>query len=462
MARRRRGLATAVFGAAVLVAAVAAAGAPVPQAPAGGDSLRLSLAEAVARAEAQAHAVAMARADLDEARGRRRAARSGYLPSVSLAEQVVRSDDPVAAFGARLRQERFGAADFAVDALNEPEPITDLRTVLEVHQPLFSSGRSRAERRAAAAGQDAAAAGLERTRQQVGLQAAEAYWGLALAEGAAAVAAAALDAGRSHARDADAAWRAGASARSDRLEADLRVAELEADAIDAGQRREAAADGLTLLLALPAGTPVVTADALVADDADTGGTGPGIPRADVRALRRQRDAARALGSAARSAYLPQLAAFAQFALDADAPFGGDGESWTAGAVLRWDVFTGFAARGQAEAARARALRLERQVDLLEATVDRDLRQAQRGVAAAGQRLAVAAAAAEGADEHLRVCRLEFAEGAIPSRALLDAQAAWRGAHLRRLQALHDLRVGHARLAFARGLGPAAPTQEMTP
>jgi outer membrane protein TolC len=418
------------------------------------DPLVLTLDEALQRALDNAPQIETAAAGVDEARAARRQSLAGALPQVTLSHEWFRSDDPVAAFGTRLRQERFTAADFDVERLNQPDAITDARSMVEVRQPLFTSGASLHQRRAARHGEAAALAAQRRTREAVVLQTTAAYWGLRLATDAREVTAAALEAARQHARDARTALAAGAINRGDRLAADLRVAELEAALIDADADVADAADGLTLLLGLPAGTPVEPTEPI--DSAAGPAPAPAQPRADLVAARRQASAAADQARAAAAGAWPQLAAFARVAADGETPFSVDGTSWTAGAMLRWDLFSGFAVRGAADAARARARRAAAEAERLDRQATRDRLDAQRRHDAARQRLDVADAAVAHADEHLRITRAEFRHGANSVSALLDAEVAWRGAHLRHLQAWHDVRVTAATLDFAAGLPAPTP------
>ena len=52
-------------------------------------------------------------------------ARAGYLPRVDVAEAWQRGNNPVFVFGSLLSQQRFTMANFALDALNHPDPLTN-------------------------------------------------------------------------------------------------------------------------------------------------------------------------------------------------------------------------------------------------------------------------------------------------------------------------------------------------
>ncbi|HEY9016230.1 MAG TPA: hypothetical protein VIM84_14350, partial [Gemmatimonadales bacterium] len=89
---------------------------------------RLSLREALARGAAQHPALVEARWERRAREADALGAAAAFLPTLSVELGAARMDDPVAAFGTRLRQGRFRQADFALDALNFPDPIGDVST----------------------------------------------------------------------------------------------------------------------------------------------------------------------------------------------------------------------------------------------------------------------------------------------------------------------------------------------
>jgi outer membrane protein TolC len=70
----------------------------------------------------------IAASDVSSARIEAKAARTALFPNLFFTEAVTRGDDPVYAFGTRLRQQRFQQSDFALNNLNRPTPINDFTT----------------------------------------------------------------------------------------------------------------------------------------------------------------------------------------------------------------------------------------------------------------------------------------------------------------------------------------------
>ena len=68
-----------------------------------------------------------------------KAARSGLLPKIMFSESATRSNDPVYVFGTRLRQQKFTAADFALNSLNTPTPIGNFTSKFSGQWRVFDS-----------------------------------------------------------------------------------------------------------------------------------------------------------------------------------------------------------------------------------------------------------------------------------------------------------------------------------
>ena len=115
----------------------------------------LTLADAIARAKTATPEARALSASVGEATERIRQARAGYLPRVDASEAVQRGDQPVFVFGSLLSQRRFSADRFAIDALNHPDPLTNVRTALTAEQLVFDGGATALAVRAAAWGRPA-------------------------------------------------------------------------------------------------------------------------------------------------------------------------------------------------------------------------------------------------------------------------------------------------------------------
>lgn len=394
---------------------------------------------------------------IDEARALILQAKSVFLPQVLFSEQVLRSNDPVTAFGVRLRQEGFRQADFALPALNQPAALTDYQTSVEVRQTLFSGGANQARQREAWAGLQGARLAAEEHRREVRWQVAEAYWNLVLARQSLATLRQSLASARAHAEAARVRHQQQTSPYAEVLATQSRVAQLEGEEAAAASQELTAAEELSLLLGLDSQVRIIPADALApAEVTLTAGVleqGALAARPALLAAVQQVEASRQAVYQARAGHLPQVHAFARFALDADAPFARQGESWTLGGVLSWELFSGFRTTAALRQAQARQQQAHTRRELLEEQVSRQVRQACRRIETAQLRIAAAEQAGQYAGERLRLGELNYRQGLIAVAELLDAQDQHTQAHLRYLEAVRQLRSGLAYLEYAAPLTP---------
>jgi outer membrane protein TolC len=71
-----------------------------------------------------------------------RQARSPLMPKITFTESALRGNDPVFVFGSRLRQQSFTAADFALNRLNTPTPISNFSSRFSGQWNLFDGLQS--------------------------------------------------------------------------------------------------------------------------------------------------------------------------------------------------------------------------------------------------------------------------------------------------------------------------------
>lgn len=88
----------------------------------------LSLRQAIQRALSQNPDSAIAQAGNQDAKASVTLARTALLPQLTFTEDISRGNDPVHAFGTRLPQRQFTQSDFALNALNFSQPISNFFT----------------------------------------------------------------------------------------------------------------------------------------------------------------------------------------------------------------------------------------------------------------------------------------------------------------------------------------------
>ena len=436
-------------------------GAPSREAPAPGEpGVALTQEEAAARAVNASPELAAAEAEARAAQAGADGARAFLWPTVGLEGGLVRSDDPVAVFGGKLRHGDFGQADFAVDRLVDPAPLTDWSGGAGGRWDALDPTRWAT---ASAARGDAGAAALQaaRAREATAYRARVLWVAAAAAEARRDAAVAAEDAARATAdllrrrrgegmlTDADVLR--GEAALSGATVARLRAEQAVADARLRLGAHLGYAPGTEVRPAAPLEVPAPldgppSPGARGGGDADN--PAPAVStRADLQAAGRAVDAARSRERAAAAVRLPTVGAFAGVTRYAAGAFDGGRTHVTAGVEVHVPLFTGFAAGAGVRVARARREAAEARRDALVLEASAQVETARRAVSAARAAQRASADGAASAREALRLVRRRFQEGMATTADLLEAQAAASGAAAAEVDALAELYRARATLAF---------------
>lgn len=384
-----------------------------------------------------------------------------FLPSLSLDLQGVKTTDPVAVFGLKLRQENFAAGDLDLNALNRPDAYSGYNATATLQMPLlapeglfgFSAARKAAE---------AEEAGAERAAGATRFRAIQAYVNARLAARQVAALDTALAAVRAHVTQAEAMRDQGLVTGLDARLAQVKASEIEVQRVMAAAQAANALSGLKALLALPDSTELhLTEDLEVLESTSRCAESPSNPvstecswedRGDLRAYSAGIQAASASVKKAWASQLPAVAAFGSVGHYAkDRPLGGGSGDWTIGVGLSWNPFKGLAGVGAVRAARAQKEAAEAQAEAASRQAELEVLQARRMLQAARERVDVAARAAQEARSALEQARLRYRTGTAPITELLDVQAATTQTTLSELAARGDLLIAHAALDLAYGV-----------
>jgi outer membrane protein TolC len=415
---------------------------------------RLTLAQALEQARDRHPALIEARARRARGAADAAASEAAYLPRLSVEWSILRTDDPVGVFGSKLRQGVFDAPDFALPALNRPDPVTHTTTALRIEQPL-AMPEAWLGRKAALAGAEAGRRYEQRAQQLVAFDVVRAYFAAWLAGERVAVMDSVLAAARRTLVQVRAFRREGVVTAVDEQLALSRVSELEAAGALARADRAAAADQLLLLIGEAPGTAVEVADTIGAP-ASAGPTdsAAALDRADLAGLEASVRATRAAADQARAQWLPSIGAFGNLDWN-QGRFGAGGgpRHWTAGVMVRWTLFRGRSDVAALDRARAEQRAADEQLEAGRRAAAAEIRAATGRLEAAIAALAAAERALEQAQEAARVAEARYAGGISTISELLAVRAAEASQRLGRLEGRYHVRLAQAALVLARGGTP---------
>lgn len=420
----------------------------------------LTLEGAVQAALGHNASLRAARAGVDEAAAHATEARSGFYPRLSLTESWQRGDQPVFVFSSLLSSRQFAANNFAIDALNHPNPIGFFRTTVGVEQLLFDGGRQRAAAAAASLRRDIVETSTDEAAAALALVTTETFGRVMNADARRRAADAGLAAAREDLARAERRRDTGVATDADVLALVVHVADLQQRAIQSEGDAASARAELNRLMGSPidAEVQVVEPSSVALDDVGE--------RLNVAALLAEADAARpelkravvseqiaaATQRQARAALIPQVAAQAAFDVSGT-QFADRASAWIVGGELRWTFSTGGAELAGMKASAASIARTRAEADDARAAVHVEVVSALRRLETARARRDAGRAAIDQARESQRIIRDRFEAGIASVNDVLRASTALLDADANRVASLIDTMVATAMLRRALGRTP---------
>jgi len=378
-----------------------------------------------------------------------------YWPRLDFESGFVRSNDPVYVFGTKLRQGSFGEPDFDPGTLNNPDPINDWVNRFSLQWKVFSPAEWTA-RGAASLQADAAHWSEKRTREATLMQ-TEILYREAQRAGAQLQAARRAEEAAAANRDVFARRvEEGVLTRADLLQAEADRSFAVARRVDAERLEADARRSLAVFLGGDGRRMPVLTDSLRIEAPP--GAGPELDpgfdpasRADLRALSSVRDAAEAGSKGAGRAYLPEIGVFANYGIHAANAFQRDGDNWTVGVGLKWNIFSGFSRSKDSQRANAVQTIAETRYETALREASAELAEARNGVIAARQAVEATLAAEEAAAAGAELMRRRFEEGLATAADLLQAESRRAQAESHAIDAQAGFRMAEARVRFVTTL-----------
>jgi outer membrane protein len=422
------------------------------------DTLKVTLDQVLDHARGKSPRVLAARSGAESAEGMELASLAGFLPHLKLSEQFSRGNDPVYAFGTKLRQSRFTEADFSLPSLNQPSALNNWATRIVLEQPIFNGGKSLYGRKMASSYAEAARSGSEAVTDHTLFGVKQAYYSAILARENLKVIDAAVKAAGSHVHQASQMVATGLATKADQLKASVRLAELEQQKIRVGNMVAVAVENLKLAAGWRSDDFLLPGEALQENRLELDlGSLTTFARANQPSLAAAHSAARAAEYDARAAWgevIPHLNGFAQYERDGTGAFGNDGNNWMVGVSLDWYPFDGFGSIGKIKSKRAQREKAAYEAALAEHQLEVQVKEAYLNADAAGRMINVARSSVEQARESLRIVGNQYTGGLATITDLLDTELAATGSELSLSQALYEYNVALARLALVTGGHPA--------
>lgn len=422
-----------------------------------------SLRDAVRIALDHNKSIEAAGASRQAAGARIQQAKSGWLPRLNYSESVTRSDNPVFVFSSLLTQHQFTDQNFALGALNRPDALNNFQSQLNLNQTIYDAGRVRNAMHSAQLMERVSGEDGRRTQQDVIAGVVRAYYAAVLSGEHLAAAKEAVRSAEADLKRAQAVRTAGMSTDVDVLSIRVHLAAVMEQQIRRSADLDVARAALNDILGRPFETTYTLTTALV--PADVGDSSleqyerqAGEQRPEAHVAKLATSLAETQAAAARSSLLPQVGLHAAIEEDRQQFAGRAGGNWLASVSVRWNLFNGFGDKARIEEAKYLLRRSQAEGDRAGSAIRLEVRRAWADLHAANQRIEVARAAVEEAQESLRITQNRYTAGLNNVTDLLRNETAVLEAKTRYLAAINDQRVAAAMLE--RAAGTLSPDSEV--
>jgi len=413
----------------------------------------LTLRQAINQALGQSPEAAIARAGNLDAQASATLARTALLPQLSFTEDISRGNDPVYAFGTRLRQRQFTQLDFALNALNRPQPIGNFSTRFSGSWMAFDSFKTQKQIHSADLFRQSASSSAKAADEQIVFRIVGAYQQVLYAQREIAVA--------QHEQETAAALlasvgehvKAGLAVESDTMSAEVNVAARKEELIAAqgdlelawAQLREAMGDPELKAQELKPIEPHVFPQGALDDEIAMAVK----TRPDLMALGQAQLAQASAIGAAKSDFGPRVSAYGDWEEDRTSFAGAGGNNWVAGVQISVDILpVGKSAQLAREGAAKQ--KIDAQVSSAQQHLRLEVSQAHIHQQTAGLQLETARAAMDQSTESLRILKNRYDAGLATITDLLRAEDAERQSQSNFWHAVYGNAMAYSELLYATG------------
>ncbi len=307
----------------------------------GQDSTKLlSLNEAITATLNNNKAIQLAKLDEKIAESNYKQTEAIYLPQVGFTYTAMSSNNPLNAFGFKLQQKSITQNDFNPALLNNPGATGDFTTKLEVQQSLVNMDLIY-KRKAAAKQTELFQYKTLRTKEYMTFEVQKAYLQLQLAYDAVKVLEEAMQTSKSVYTFTDNRFKQGLIQKSDLLNVQVQITNVEANLAQANNNIRNASDYLSLLMGHGDGIiykvdNVVQTESLAIDTS----TKIDASRSDFVAMQKAIEASNLMIQSNKMSYYPKLNAFGSYQMNDSRVLGFRANAYLAGVQLSWDIFKG--------------------------------------------------------------------------------------------------------------------------
>ncbi|MGI6092357.1 MAG: TolC family protein [Veillonellaceae bacterium] len=395
--------------------------------------VELTLDESIALALKNNPAIKMADADREQADWAVSAAKAGKLPQLSY--------------------------DFTASRFDPTNPLTGAdekySNSLSLNLPLYTGGKVTGGIDKARIGLKSADLNVDKTKQQIKLDATSGYYNILQTKNLVKVAQESVDSLTEHLKNVQAQFSVGTVAKSDVLRSEVELANAQQNLIKAQNAYDLAVSSFNNVVGLPLDTELTIKEELKYEKYNMS-LEDSIKysmdnRPEVAIANYAVEAAKKDVKIAKGDRLPSIGANASTGWsDTEFP-GTENEEWAVSVKASWNIFDSGLTRSKIKQADASVERAIHQAKQTSDAVQLDVRNAYLSMKEAEKRIETTDVAVEKAEEDFKIAQVRYSAGVGTNLDVMDAQVALTQAKTNYIQALYDYNTSKANLEKAMGV-----------
>lgn len=348
--------------------------------------------------------------------------RAMHLPNIKASFTGISTNNPLMAFGSKLNQERVTMEDFNPANLNNPKNIFNFATKLEVQQPIYNKDAVYMKK-AGEVKVEVLKLKQERTREYLKFELNKAYMQLQMAYKNVEVLEGAKTTVLANKKVIDNYFKNGMIQKSDVLDMNVRVAEIDSQIRFAKSNVQNASDYLFYLLDESPENKVMEPAEKLEYQEDLLALDPVLSkdRKDLQAFRKSLESYDYLVKSSEAKFLPRLNAFGSFELYDNKPYQFNANGYVVGVELSWNIFDGMKAKSEIAKYKADLAKSETEVAQYQKQSTLELTKAYRQVNDADHKVKLSKQAWEQTAEAYRIRKNRYEQGLEKASDVLNAE-----------------------------------------
>jgi len=414
----------------------------------GQDTLAISKSELVQKVAEKNLQIKIAQKTYQSAKADYEQSNSLFLPNINVSHTGISTTNPLMAFGSKLNQEILTQADFNPALLNDPAKTQNFATKFEIQQPLINVDGIYG-RQAAKAKMEAYQLQTERTKEYLELEVSKAFMQLQLTYRAVKVLEKANTTGKANLKLVENYFKQGMLQKTDLLNVQVRVNEIENQLQYAKSNVQNASDYLAFLLNEDTNgkiykpteelESVISVEEMKATISDS--------RKDIQAMNKSTDAYQKMVLSSKMGFLPRLNAFGSYELYDKNILGTSAKGYLVGAQLSWNVFDGYKTIGKFDKAKADFQKAEVETEQYKKQSQLELSKTNRQLKDAENKVNLSQLALEQSQEAYRIRQNRFTQGLEKTTDLLQSETQMIQKELEHLQSVFEYNFTKQYLQF---------------